>query len=391
MKPYRLIALALAALLALTCVGWAEGNACPPVETGIGDISKHGNLPMRISGRALMALGYEYGDVVNVDVGGHVLQVPICAEMSEVDIGAAVLRIVPPDREFPDGRVSLGINGDNLASKVGLGERIDIDEAPGYRWVLADGLQFDIPVKITLAEKGAYLEQIRMHNLVMSIDRADYPDLTDAQFANFRAVNTTGMGANVLYRSSSPVNPRINRNREADAAMNAAGICTVMNMSDSEGSMKGYEDYAYTYYSKLDIIALNMMVDYSSDKFRNSLAEGLRFLAAHETPYLIHCVMGKDRTGFACALLECLMGATAGEVVADYMETYYNFYGVRPGTENYEIIANGNFRGILAKAFNVESIDSADLAACAEAYLTKLGLTSEEIATLREKLGTDIK
>ena len=33
MKPYRLIALALAALLALTCVGWAEGNACPPVET----------------------------------------------------------------------------------------------------------------------------------------------------------------------------------------------------------------------------------------------------------------------------------------------------------------------------------------------------------------------
>lgn len=391
MKPYRLIALALAALMALTCVGWADGNACPPVETGISAISKHGNLPVLISGKALMALGYEYGDMVWVDVGGHVLQVPICAEMSEVDIGAAVLRILPPDKDFPDGRVSLGINGDSLASKLGLGERIDIDEAPGYRWELADGLQFDIPLKITLAEKGAYLEQIRIHQLVMSNDRADYPDLTDAQFANFRAVNTTGMGANVLYRSSSPVNPKINRNREADAAVNAAGICTVMNMSDSANSMKGYEDYAYTYYSRLDIIALNMMVDFSSDRFQNSLAEGLRFLAAHEAPYLIHCVLGKDRTGFACALLECLMGATAAEVVADYMETYYNFYGVEPGTENYEIIANGNIRGILAKTFNVESFDSADLAACAEAYLTKLGLTGEEIAALREKLGTDIK
>ena len=391
MKPYRLIALALAALMALTCVGWAEGNACPPVETGISAISKHGNLPVLISGKALMALGYEYGDMVWVDVGGHVLQVPICAEMSEVDIGAAVLRIVPPDKDFPDGRVSLGINGDSLASKLGLGERIDIDEAPGYRWELADGLQFDIPLKSTLAEKGAYLEQIRIHQLVMSNDRADYPDLTDAQFANFRAVNTTGMGANVLYRSSSPVNPKINRNREADAAVNAAGICTVMNMSDSANSMKGYEDYAYTYYSRLDIIALNMMVDFYSDRFQNSLAEGLRFLVAHEAPYLIHCVLGKDRTGFACALLECLMGATAAEVVADYMETYYNFYGVEPGTENYEIIANGNIRGILAKTFNVESFDSADLAACAEAYLTKLGLTGEEIAALREKLGTDIK
>ena len=45
----------------------------------------------------------------------------------------------------------------------------------------------------------------------------------------------------------------------------------------------------------------------------------------------------------------------------------------------------------MVSAFNVESIDSADLAACAEAYLTKLGLTGEEIAALREKLGTDIK
>ena len=391
MKPYRVLALALAALMALTAMVWAEGAACPPVETGIGSISKHGNLPLGISGKALTDLGYEYGDMVSVDVAGHALTVPICAEMSEVDIGAAVLRIVPADGEFPDGRVSLGINGDNLATKLGLGERIDIDEAPGYRWVLADGLQFELPVKIALEEKGGYVDQIEAHHLEMTDDRADYPGLTDEQFANFRAVTTTGMGAYALYRSSSPVDPMINRNREADAAVNAAGIRTVMNMADSESAMKGYEDYSYTYYARLDIIALNMMVDFYSDNFKAGLAEGFRFLAAHEAPFLIHCVAGKDRTGFACAVLESLMGASADEVVADYMETYYNFYGVEPGTEAYRIIADGNIRSILAEAFEVESIDDVDLAACAEAYLLNIGMTGEEIAQLREKLGADIK
>ena len=29
------------------------------------------------------------------------------------------------------------------------------------------------------------------------------------------------------------------------------------------------------------------------------------------------------------------MGADADEVVADYMQTYLNFYGLEPGTEQY--------------------------------------------------------
>jgi hypothetical protein len=39
---------------------------------------------------------------------------------------------------------------------------------------------------------------------------------------------------------------------------------------------------------------------------------------------------GKDRTGYVCALLEGLCGATYEEIVADYLVTYYNYYGVTP-------------------------------------------------------------
>ena len=134
-----------------------------------------------------------------------------------------------------------------------------------------------------------------IHQLARSNERADYPDLTDEQYANFRAVTTTGMGQYALYRTSSPINPELNRNKEADAAANAAGVRTVMNLADSAETMKSYEDYAYSYYSGLDVIALNLGVDFAADDFRAGLAEGFRFLAAHDGPYLIHCNEGKDR------------------------------------------------------------------------------------------------
>ena len=242
-----------------------------------------------------------------------------------------------------------------------------------------------------MGEKGGYADEYAIHQLARSEVREDYPDLTDEQYANFRNVATTGMGAYVLYRSSSPVNPDINRSREADAAVNAAGICTVMNMADNEEIMKGYEGYAETYYSALDVIALNLGMDFTTDDFRAGLAEGFRFLAGHEGPYLVHCNEGKDRTGFAMAVLECLMGASAEEVVSDYMVTYANFYGVQPGTEKYDAIVRSNLASSLAAAFDIESIYDADLAAEADDYLLEIGLTREEVDALKANLGADIQ
>ena len=152
------------------------------------------------------------------------------------------------------------------------------------------------------------------------------------------------MGTSTLFRSSSPINPALNRNEEADQALLNSLVRTVMNMADTEETMKKFADYNLTNYSSCDIIALNMGMDFFSEEFQEKLAEGFRYMASHDGPYLIHCVEGKDRTGFAAAVLECLMGATADEVVGDYMLTYFNFYGIEPGTEQYEQIAAGNLK-----------------------------------------------
>ncbi len=81
------------------------------------------------------------------------------------------------------------------------------------------------------------------------------------------------------------------------------------------------------------------------------------------------------------------MGATADEVIADYMVTYYNYYGVEPGSGQYEAIARGNILKNLAASFGVEDIRQADLTACAEEYLRAIGLTDDAIAVLKANLG----
>ena len=238
-----------------------------------------------------------------------------------------------------------------------------------------------------------YADEYAMHQVgnTRSNKREDYAYLTylsDAEFANFRAVETTGMGRNTLYRSSSPIDPALERNDEADNALRDAGIRTVMNMADSEQRMKSFADFGLTAYSQCDIIALDMIMTYDSDDFRKDLADGFRYIASHEGPYLIHCVEGKDRTGYAAAILECLMGASADEVVKDYMITYYNFYGIEPGTDQYKQIAESNIEAVLAKTFGIKSIydDGVDLRSCSEKYLKEIGMNDDEIASLREGL-----
>ena len=141
------------------------------------------------------------------------------------------------------------------------------------------------------------------------------------------------MGKNALYRSSSPINDEIGRNTYADKAAEAAGVRTFMNLANDEATAKGYEGFDSTYYSKQNVVYLNLGVDFTAADFKTGLATGLRYFTTHEGPYLVHCTEGKDRAGFVSALLECYMGAAYDEVVADYMVTYYNYYGVTKEAE----------------------------------------------------------
>ncbi len=375
-----------ALLLSLVLLLSAFGALADPQEMTVSEIEKYGNLRLSIPGSEFLNAGFAYGDIVTVALNGQTFDMPVGSNYSDVDQGSMIFRVViKPDTN--EDYTLIAINMGDLATTAGIAVKEKTEAAPGYIWHLNEGVEEPVPVTVSMKTPGGYYNEWVLHQLVRSENRADYPHLTDEEFANFRRIETTGIGSGKLYRSSSPVNPEIARNTYADKAAEAAGVRTFINLADNEETMKGYEGFADTYYSRQNILPLNLGVDFAAEDFRAGLANGIRFIASNEGPYLIHCTEGKDRAGFTSAVLESLLGATADEVIADYMVTYYNYYGVQPGTEQYDIVAGSNICKTLAAAFGVSDIRGTDLAAEAEAYLMEIGLTAEEIAQVRANLG----
>ena len=348
------------------------------ITTTIYEIAKHGNLILYMYGSDLFDKGFEHGDIVEIAIGDNTWNVPLCTSYSDVDNGMPVLRA----SGATDG-VVLALNMGDFATTAGIAHKTAIQEAPGYRWDYL--MESPVEITISMKEEGGYREEWLIRQLVRTNERTDYPHLSDEAFANFRVIETTGMGKGVLYRSSSPINPAYGRNTYADKAAENVGIITVINLADPSNN---YESTENTYYSTCQVTYVNLGMDFLSEATLSGIATGMRFIIQNDGPYLIHCNEGKDRAGFVSALLECLMGATMKEVIDDYMVTYYNYYGVLEGTEKYNAVVNNNLIKVLNTTFKVSDVYKADLAAEAEAFLMEdAGLTAEEVATLKAKLG----
>ena len=380
----RLSALLLALVMLLTVlVGCNNPSENPPagevvqIKTTIHEIAKHGNLILYMYGSDLFNKGFEHGDIVEIAIGDKKWDVPLCTSYSDVDNGEVVLRAT----SATDG-VVLAINMGDFATTAGIATKTAIDEDPGYRWDYL--MESSVEITITMKEEGGYREEWLIRQLVRTNERTDYASLSDEAFANFREINTTGIGKGVLYRSSSPINSALGRNTYADKAAENAGIITVVNLADPSNTYEGTEN---TYYSTCQVVYVNLGMDFLSEATLNGIAEGMRYIINNNGPYLIHCNEGKDRAGFISSLLECLMGASMDEVIDDYMLTYYNYYGVEEGSEKYDAIVKNNLIKVLNTTFKVDDVYKADLAAEAAEFLTEdAGLTADEVAALKAKL-----
>ena len=342
------------------------------------NINKHGNVILSTTCEELMDAGFVNGDVLEVRFLDRTLALPLCGHYSDVDSGTAGIFA-----RAEDTNVVLAVNMGDFATSYGIAVKTEKADQT-IVWSYAEGVEGPVLFRISLIEAGGYY----VRQLSYSDARSDYPALTDAQFANFRAVRTTGMGG-TLFRSASPLNPAHNRNSYADAALRSAGVTVVMNLADTAETARSYENYADSYYASVDSITLGMGMDFAAEDFQAKLAEGLRYLAAHPGVYAVHCTKGKDRTGFVCALLECLMGGSYDEIIADYMETYYNYYGVTKDDARWDAIASSNIVKSLQRAFHVDELQTADLAGLAKAYIKEIGLSDAELAMLMDNLSAN--
>ncbi|MBR6808740.1 MAG: tyrosine-protein phosphatase, partial [Clostridia bacterium] len=348
--------------------------------------TKYGNLFCDCKAETFInELGFNWADIVTVNINGQALELPVVPTYSYVDAGSPAIIVGQTETGAPTGYVSFAINMGNFTDAYGIATK-ETNEAGEWWWTAKEGVTFPLEITFELKDAGGYRAQYIMHELSRTNERADYADLTDEQFANFRAIATTGMGENKLFRSSSPINPELARNGYADAAIEAAGVKTIVNLADNEADAAAYEGYADTYYAGCRVVCLCLGVDFKAADFGEGVANGLRFMIANDGPFLIHCTEGKDRAGFVSAILECLMGASYQEVVTDYMTTYYNYYGIEEGSEKYNAIAESNIIASLKAAFGTDDLPKANLAECAYNYLLGVGMDAEEIDALKNVL-----
>ena len=217
-------------------------------------------------------------------------------------------------------------------------------------------------------------------------NRSDYPNLSDDEFANFREVITTGIARGKLFRSSTPVDNWGNRNLIADKYSEKFGVKTFINLADTQKILINRPNFYDTYYSRQAYICLNLNLKFQSKIFKNGLSKGIKFMAANEPPFLIHCSLGKDRAGIVCALIECLAGASLDEVIDDYMLSFFNYFGIVENSSEYDFVVNREIKTHLAKVLGVKNLENVNLKIAAEKYFKSIGVSDYDIKILREKL-----
>ena len=186
-------------------------------------------------------------------------------------------------------------------------------------------------VVVRMKEKGGSLDVQQALSMKYYNDRDHYP-ISDEEFANARMVHVGNIASGMLYRSSSPFCNDISRAYYVSAFLEQEKVNTVLNLADTEEMMMSYDTppYSRSLWEEGNVILCPLKADPTADDYNKRLIAALKELPSHPAPYVVHCMEGKDRTGYVCALLEGLCGATYEEIVADYLVTYYNYYQITP-------------------------------------------------------------
>ena len=341
-------------------------------------IDVHGNVYLDRYPSGLLHEAFDNGDTAVATMLGRTYRLTVVSDIRAVSPGTAVLHFHP--EKPPYDRMAV-VNG-SFAAKAGIARQVPVEDGKKPIWKPEEGVEF--PVEIRIARVGKTVRQPSFnHYAGRSNKRTDYQSLTDAEFANFRAVSAPSIASGTLYRSSSPIDPSLGRSRFADAAAASCGVKSVWDMADTADDAAAYAGFDQTYCRNNCKIRFGtpLGTDFNSGLFKAGVLGGLLFISESEPPFLIHCKEGRDRTGLVAMLIEALCGATRAEMEADYVKSF----------ENYAI---GEFdRGKVAesfaycmKALGLEGVPDAELSARAWKYLRGIGMEDHEIKALLENL-----
>ena len=252
----------------------------------------------------------------------------------------------------------------------------------------------DTRVTITVNQEQKYRDIEETLSISYSDDINEYP--SKEEFANFREIKVGYIKPGLLYRGASPIDNRRKRAATVDGLLEENNIHYVIDLADKRSTiyeMYEKEDFASPYFQSLEgsgkVLALGMAAAYKTDDFASKMRNMFLGILYNNGPYYIHCLEGKDRTGYVCMVIEALCGATYEELIDDYFITYHNYYGIEKGTNKYDVIKELHIDEMIRFVFDYGKetvLLGANYYSKANNYLLSIGLTQEDINAVQQKL-----
>ncbi|MBP5261276.1 MAG: tyrosine-protein phosphatase [Clostridiales bacterium] len=251
-------------------------------------------------------------------------------------------------------------------------------------------IQIGETLTITLDERGRYREDYEAYNL--DPDLVKWEGQTDEEFINSREITAGNIRPGILYRGASPFDTTFNRTDLMDRFIRDNNIQFIFDLADDNDKIRGLEGLPENTSRMINenrVYGCYFGIDYADPVSMAAFGEGLKTMMDHEGPYLIHCSLGRDRTGILCAIIEALCGATYDEIVDDYMLSYRDLHHIDmdPSSLQYNLFKQ-RLLDKLEEALQVDqdSIATADLQSASHDYLIRCGMTEEEVARLIDTL-----
>ncbi len=246
-------------------------------------------------------------------------------------------------------------------------------------------------VTIVVNEPQKYLQVEETLSISYSDDRNEYE--SDEEFANFREVTVGNIKSGILYRGASPIDNSRKRAAIVDNLLAKNNIAYDIDLADKLENIYVQEkyvigDYMQELINNDEAIFLGMAAAYKADDFSMKMKNMFLAILDNDGPYYIHCLEGKDRTGYVCMVIEALCGATYDELIDDYFITYKNYYKIAPGSDKYNIIKEMHIDEMIRYVFSFDentNLLTAGYYSKARAYLENIGLANTQIDQLQEK------
>ncbi len=120
----------------------------------------------------------------------------------------------------------------------------------------------------------------------------------------------------------------------------------------------------------------------SRPEFQSVLADEIRtFADSRNYPIMIHCSIGRDRTGTLVFILEALCGASFNDIMRDYELSFFSEAGCRDKAEVSKL--TGYMINVLGY---INRFDGDTLAEQTASFLKSIGITDSEISAIRNNM-----